>query len=362
MIDLASGEPPKTEPVHLVQDADTGDRFLIYGTERGIRVELRYEGEALWMTQAQMAGLFGVTIPTINAHLKNVYAEGELNEVPTIRNFLIVQMEGARNVTREVKHYNLDAVISVGYRVSSKQGTLFRKWATEKLVQFATKGFVIDVERLKEPGSEDRFAELREIIRDIRSDEANVYRELRAICAMCQDYDSGSNTWRDFYQHTQAKFMWAVASPTPSEIIARRADANSPNMGLQTWPKDQIRKHDAEVAKNYLTAAEIKELNRLTTILLDIFEDQLDIGRLTIMADAEALLNQQLKSLGRPVLRTGGKISSVKAKKHAAEQYAIFDAERTHRRHEEADASIAELKSQQKSLGKPNRRSKRKPG
>ena len=325
---MASGEPPKTEPVHLVQDTDTGDRFLIYGTERGIRVELRYEGEALWMTQAQMAGLFGVTIPTINAHLKNVYAEGELNEVPTIRNFLIVQMEGARNVTREVKHYNLDAVISVGYRVSSKQGTLFRKWATEKLVQFATKGFVIDVERLKEPGSEDRFAELREIIRDIRSDEANVYRELRAICTMCQDYDSDSNTWRDFYQHTQAKFMWAVASHTPSEIIARRADANSPNMGLQTWPKDQIRKYDTEIAKNYLTAAEIKELNRLTTILLDIFEDQLDIGRLTMMADAEALLNQQLQFLGRPVLKTGGKVSSVKAKEHAGPSTMQFSMPR----------------------------------
>ena len=148
---MASGEPPKTEPVHLVQDADTGDRFLVYETERGIKAELRYEGEALWMTQAQMAGLFGVTIPTINVHLRNVYAEGELNEDPTIRNFLIVQIEGARNVTREIKHYNLDAVISVGYRVSSKQGTLFRKWATEKLVQFATTGFVIDIEHLKNP-------------------------------------------------------------------------------------------------------------------------------------------------------------------------------------------------------------------
>lgn len=357
---MASDNPPENEPVHLVQDAGTGERFLIYGTGRGVKVELRYEGEALWMTQAQMAELFGVATPTINEHLKNVYLEGELNETPTIRNFRIVRMEGARNVARDVKHYNLDAVISVGYRVGSKQGTLFRKWATEKLVQFATKGFVIDVERLKYPGSEDRFAELREIIRDIRSDEANVYRELRAICAMCQDYDGGSDTWRDFYQHTQAKFMWAVAAHTPSEIIAQRADANSLNMGLQTWPKDRIRKHDTEVAKNYLTAAEIKELNRLTTILLDIFEDQLDIGRLTMMADAEALLNRQLKSLGRPVLGTGGKISSVKARKHAAEQYAVFDAERKRRRHEDADAGIAELKSQQKSLGKSNRRSKKR--
>lgn len=248
---MASDKTAENEPVHLVQDAGTGERFLIYGTERGIKVELRYEGEQLWTTQAQIAELFGVTIPTINEHLKNVYAEGELNEDPTIRNFRIVRTEGARNVTREVKHYNLDAIISVGYRVGSRQGTLFRKWATEKLVQFATKGFVIDAERLKEPGSEDRFTELREIIRDIRSDEVNVYRELKAICAMCQDYDGGSDIWRDFYQHTQAKFVWAVASHTPSEIIAQRADANTPNMGLQTWPKDQIRKHDTEVAKNY---------------------------------------------------------------------------------------------------------------
>lgn len=303
---MASSETPETEPVHLVRDADTGDRFLVYGAEHGIRVELRYEGDTLWMTQAQMAELFGVDRSVITRHIKNIYEEGELNESATSAKFAQVRSEGARQVTREIQCYDINAIISVGYRVSSRQATMFRVWATEKLVQFATKGFVIDVERLKEPDSADRFTELREIIRDIRSDEANVYRELRSICAMCQDYDGASETWREFYQRTQAKLMWAVASHTPSEIIVRRADANSPDMGLQTWPKDRVRKQDVVTAKNYLMAPEIKELNRLTTILLDIFEDQLDLGRLAMMSDAETLLNQQLKSLGRSVLHTGG--------------------------------------------------------
>jgi hypothetical protein len=199
--------PLPIEPVHLIEDPDTGSRFLIYGTDRGVKVELRYENDTLWMTQAQMADLFGVTVPTINEHLKNIYAENELAEEATIRNFRIVRAEGVRQVAREVKHHNLDAIISVGYRVSSRQGTMFRKWATDKLVSFATKGFVIDVERLKEPAAQDKLAELREIIRDIRADEANVYRELRRICAMCQDYDGESAAWREFYQQTQAKLM-----------------------------------------------------------------------------------------------------------------------------------------------------------
>ena len=138
--------------------------------------------------------------------------------------------------------YSLDMVISVGYRVASKQATLFRKWATEKLVQFATKGFIIDATRLKNPENRDRIAELKEIIRDIRSDEANVYRELRAICAMCQDYDGTSPAWRDFYRNTQAKLIYAVCSNTPAEVLRLRADAGQPNMGLQSWPNENIRK------------------------------------------------------------------------------------------------------------------------
>jgi hypothetical protein len=339
------------EPVHLMED-DTGNRFLIYGTNKGVRVELRYEGETFWMTQAQMAELFGVDRTVITKHLANIYDEGELEAEATSAKIARVRKEGARDVTRQVEHYNLDAIISVGYRVSSKEGTLFRKWATDTLVQFATKGFVVDVARLKQPDAYDRVAELRDIIRDIRSDEANVYREIKRICALCQDYDPKSTAWVNFYAHTQAKLMWAVTSNTPSEVIMYRANAEHPNMGLRTWPQDEIRKADTEVAKNYLAEHEIRELNRVTTILLDIFEDQLEIGKLTTMVEAENLLNQQLKSLHRAVLTHGGVVKAEKAKAHAHEQYQLFDQQRRVARHTQADAALAELKANEKALPK----------
>jgi hypothetical protein len=340
------------EPVHLVQDEKTGDRFLIYSTDQGVKVEIRYEGDVLWMTQAQMADLFGRDVSVISRHVSNILAEGELPEEGNLQK---VQIAPAKPITL----YSLDMVISVGYRVSSTQGTMFRKWATETIVQFATKGFVVDVERLKDPESRDRFSELREIIRDIRSDEKNVYRELRSICAMCQDYDGDSDAWREFYQRTQAKLMWAVASKTPSEIIVSRANADAPNMGLQTWTHDNIRKQDVDVAKNYLVEAEIRELNRLTTILLDIFEDQLDIGRLTTMLDAGRLLDQQLKQLNRAVLRGGGSVKSAAAKQHAFKHYDVFNEKRRALRHAEADERIAELKRQQKTVAKTRTRKKK---
>ncbi|WP_296718812.1 RhuM family protein, partial [Erythrobacter sp.] len=193
------------EPVHLQENEDTGDRFLVYSDGTGIHVEVNYAGDQLWMTQAQIAALFGRDISTISRHINNILDEGEL-EASSLQK---VQIAGS---SKPVTLHNLDMVLSVGYRVSSKQATLFRKWATGKLVQFATKGFVIDAPRLKNPEYRDRIAELKEIIRDIRSDEANVYSELQSICAMCQDYDGGSQRWRDFYKKTQAKLIFAVCS------------------------------------------------------------------------------------------------------------------------------------------------------
>jgi hypothetical protein len=203
---------------------------------------------------------------------------------------------------------------------------------------------------LKRPENRDRVAELKEIIRDIRSDEANVYRELKAICRLCQDYEPNSDAWLAFYRNTQAKLIYAVCSNTPAEIIKHRADAREPNMGLQTWPNDNIRKPDVAISKNYIAQAEIKELNRLTTILLDIFEDQLDLGRLTLMAEAEALLNQQLKGLGRVVLRTGGRVAMTDAKASAEREYEKFKAKLAAQRYVEADAAISEIKGTVKSL------------
>jgi len=290
----------RDEPVHLVEDAGTGDRFLVYDTEKGLRLDIRYAGETLWMTQAQMGELFGRDQSVIFRHINNIIEEGELAEESNMQ-----KMHNARS-SRPVALYSLDMVISVGYRVSSAQATVFRRWATGVLVQFAKKGFVVDAPRLKQPDSVDRVAELREIIRDIRSDEANVYRELRRICALCQDYDGTTDAARAFYQRTQAKLVYAVTSHTPAEIVVSRADPTSPTMGLTIWQNDNIRETDVSVSKNYLTETEIRELNRLTTILLDIFDDQLDMGRLVVMSDAQMLLDQQLQQLGRVVLRDGG--------------------------------------------------------
>lgn len=345
----------ENEPVHLVEDAETGGRFLIYGTDKGLRLDIRYEGETFWMTQAQIAQLFGVDRSVITKHIANVYAEGELDAEATSAKIAQVRQEGSRKVERQIEHYNLDAVISVGYRVSSAQATVFRRWATGILVQFAKKGFVVDAPRLKQPENADRVAELREIIRDIRSDEANVYRELRRICAMCQDYDGSTEAAREFYQRTQAKLVYAVTSQTPAEIVATRANHKSENMGLQAWQKDNIRKTDVTVSKNYLAEAEIRELNRLTTILLDIFEDQLDMGRLVVMQDAQTLLNQQLHQLGRTVLRSGGSVKASDAKRIAETQYEKFDRQRKLERHQEADERIAALAKEAKKLPKSPR-------
>lgn len=333
------------EPVHLQEDAATGDRFLVYAESSGVQVEVSFIGQRLWMSQSQIADLFGRDRSTIAKHISNIIEDGELDENTSVQKL-------HKSQGRPTAYYSLDMVISVGYRVASKQATLFRKWATDKLVQFATKGFVIDAPRLKNPENRDRVAELKEIIRDIRSDETNVYRELRAICSMCQDYDGNSEIWQTFYRNTQAKLVHAVCSHTPAELIKGRADARSPNMGLTNWPNENIRKADVSVSKSYLGDSEIRELNRLTTILLDIFEDQLDIGRLKLMSEASELLDTQLKSLGRSVLRTGGRVSMTDAKQFAEREYEKFNAKRKQLRMEQADQVIAEIKKEQKLLPK----------
>lgn len=340
------------EPVHLVEDIETGDRFLVFANKDGLQLDIRYENDTLWMTQAQIVELFGRDQSVISRHINNVLEEGELSEEGNMQKMHMTSSN------RPVTIYSLDMVISVGYRVSSSKATLFRRWATSILVQFARKGFVVDSARLKDPKNTDRLAELREIIRDIRSDEANVYRELQRICAMCQDYDGRSETAREFYQRTQAKLIFAVTSCTPSELVFERADSSKENMGLRTWPNDNIRKQDVTVSKNYLGEQEIRELNRLTTILLDIFEDQLDLGRLVSMQDAQNLLDVQLKQLGRIVLKTGGSTRAQTAKTHAEKQYKIFDQQRKLERQQQADSAISELVGKTKKLPRSPRKRK----
>lgn len=330
-------------PIHLVEDEETGDRFLVYDTSGGMRLDIKFDGNSLWMTQAQIGELFGRDRTSVTKHIANIFDEGELDEASCVKKV-------HTSIGRPAVLYNLDMVISVGYRVSSAQATVFRRWATGVLVQYAKKGFVIDRPRLKRPDFADRIAELREIIRDLRSDEANVYRELKRICAMCQDYDGKTETAQKFFQQTQAKLIFAVLSHTPSEVVAARADHGAVNMGLQTWAGENIRKTDVTVAKNYLTETEIRELNRLTNILLDIFEDQLALGRLVTMQDAEVLLGKQLHELGRAILTHGGQVAAEAAKTKAHREYAAWSEQRKLERRAEADKTIAELAKEAKGL------------
>jgi len=336
-------------PIELVEDADSGDRFLIYESSGGPRLDIRFQGETLWMTQAQIAQLFGRDQSVISRHISNVLSDGELVEEGNMQKMHIA------NADRPVTLYSLDMIISVGYRVSSAQATVFRRWATGVLVRYARSGFVVDAPRLKAPENADRIAELREIIRDIRSDEANVYRELKSICAMCQDYDPASERAREFYQRTQAKLVFAVTSKTPAEIVFERSDHRADNMGLTNWPLENIRKSDVGTSKNYMSDGEIRELNRLTTILLDIFEDQLDLGRLVVIGDAERLLDQQLSNLGRALLRHGGSVSANDARRKAEAEYSRFAENRKMERHAEADRGISALARQARSLPKTRR-------
>lgn len=322
-VELARGD---AEPVQLVEDETTGDHLLIYATEHGTEVEFHYKGETLWMTQAQMSELFGRDVASISRHIRNILDDNELDESSNLQKVQIARS------TKPITIYSLDMVISVGYRVSSKQATMFRRWATDKLVQFATKGFVIDAPRLKGADNADRIKELREIIRDIRASEANVYREIRSICAMCSDYDGSSTSARTFYAAMQNKLLWATTSMTGPEIVKDRANSQDENMGLRTWPNQNIRKADTIVAHNYLGETEIRQKNRFTVMLLDFFEERLERQKLTTMAEAEAELDRFIRFNDRPLLRDKGSVSRSSANKHAEAQYKKFDNQRRAKR------------------------------
>ena len=332
-------------PVELIEDQVTGNRFLVYNSESGLRIDVRYEGDALWMTQAQIAQLFGREVSSVSRHISNILDEGELEESTSLQKL-------QKSVGRPLTLYSLDMVISVGYRVDSKPATQFRKWATQTLVEFATKGFVVDKIRLKEPENADRIRELREVVKDIRSDEANVYRELLRICAMCSDYEGGSSQAIEFFKKMQSKLIFAVVSNTPAEVIKGRADAQEPNMGLQTWPNENIRKADVTVSKNYLASGELRELNSLTTILLDVFDLQFEAGRLVQMLDAEKLLDRQINGLDRVVLQNAGSISKKTADIFAHKQYEQWKEQQKALRHRQADSIIKEIAKEVKDLPK----------
>ena len=245
--------------------------LLLYQAEDGkTQVEVRLLDETVWLTQAQMAELFSKDKRTISEHLQNIFKEEELSADSTIRKFRIVQKEGAREVSREVDHYNLDAVISVGYRVRSHRGTQFRIWATTKLKEYLVKGFVLDDERLKRLGGGNYFDELLARIRDIRSSEKVFWRKVLDIYATSVDYDPNVDDSREFFRIVQNKMHWAAHGHTAAEVIYQRADSTKKHMGLTSWSGKRVCKTDAEVAKNYLNADELGVLNRLVSMYTEI--------------------------------------------------------------------------------------------
>ncbi len=302
--------------------------LILYTTEDGsTSISLRAAEGTVWLTQLEISELFKTSVPNINLHIKSILEEGELSEA-TIKENLIVRREGSRNVQRTVKFYNLDMILAVGYRVKSHRGTQFRQWATTHLREYLIKGFVMDDARLKEPGGWDYFDELLERIRDIRASEKRFYQKVRDIYATAVDYDPKSEEAQLFFKKVQNKMLWAITGHTAAELIAGRADAKLPNMGLKSWKGSRVHQQDVTVAKNYLDHPEIDELNRIVSMYLDYAELQAMNRKATTMREWADKLNAFLKFNEREVLTHPGKVSHEVAEKLALEHYAKFDAKR----------------------------------
>lgn len=304
--------------------------FLLYTSPDGaVRVEVFFEDETVWLTQKRMAELFGVDVRTINDHLGNIYEIDELDTKRTIRKNRIVQREGEREVEREVNFYNLDAIISVGYRVNSQQATQFRIWATRTLGNYIIKGFAIDDERLKNGAhfGKDYFDELLEQIREIRASERRFYQKVTDIYATSIDYDNHSPVTQEFYATVQNKLHWAIHGHTAAELVAGNADAKKEHMGLKTWrnaPHGKVLKPDVAVGKNYLNEKQMSELNRVVTMYLDYAENQAERAVPMKMADWADKLDAFLQFNEYEILDNPGRVSAAAAKKIAESEYEKF--------------------------------------
>ena len=341
----------------VIED-ETGNRFVPYATRTGMQIDLRFDGEEPWFTQADLAGLYGVDLRTANHHVQEFLKNGELDETDqaTIRNFRIVRSEGGRTVSRDIRHYGLDVAFYVGYRVNSTEGKLFRRWATQMLVQLAKHGFVVDKRRLR--GAPDRIAKLREIIRELRGDESSMYAELRTILSMCKDYDPRQDTTRLFFAHFQNRLLYAITGHTSAELLFKLADASKPNMGLQSWDEDNEYplQADATNSKNYLGELQLEDLNRLVSMVLDFFEDQTKRGWLATMSEADKALEEILTVNKRKMLKGYGRACAEDAEKHVKLQYKAHNKAR---RVEWKANALADLAAKAKELPAPTRRRKK---
>ena len=292
-------------------------------------IEMRYEDENIWLTQKMMATLYDVGLPTINEHIKKIYADSELEEAATIRNFRIVQTEGSRQVTRDTKHYSLQMIIAVGFKVNSERAVQFRKWVNQIAKDYTIKGWVMDDERLKRGTylTEKYFDEQLERIREIRASERKFYQKITDLYATAIDYDKNAATTRRFYATVQNKMHYAVHGHTAAELIVERADHTKEHMGLTTWadaPDGKIKKSDVTVAKNYLSQDEMKQLNRMVTAYLD-FAENMTLRHIPLtMQDWEKRLNSFIEMFDYGILQDAGKVSAEIAKLHAETEFEKY--------------------------------------
>ncbi len=321
-------EPPLNPDDHGLEPAK--GQFLVYQAEDGkLKLDVRFEDESVWLTQQLMADLFQTTKQNISLHIQNIYEEGELVPEATVKKYLTVRSEGNRQVKRLLDYYNLDMIISVGYRIKSHIATRFRIWATEKLTEFIKKGFVLDDERLKNPDLPfDYFEELERRIQDIRTSERRFYQKITDIYATSIDYDPTLDISIEFFKTVQNKMHWAISGQTAAEIIHSRADADKPNMGLTNYRGAKVRKQDVTIAKNYLNEDELAALNNLVEQYL-IFAQGQAMRRVPMhMSDWIKKLDNFMTLNDRDILTHAGKISHEMAKQLAEDEYDKFHTTR----------------------------------
>lgn len=345
----------------------SASEIILYTSSTGkIKVDVRLEDETVWLTQVQMAELFGKGRTTITEHIQNVFSEGELDERVVCRDFRHTTQHGAiagKTQEKILRYYNLDVIISVGYRVKSPQGTQFRIWATQRLKEFIVKGFVLDDERLKRAGGDGYFEELLGRIRDIRSSEKVFWKKVLEIYATSIDYDSNAESSQLFFKTIQNKMHWAAHGHTAAEIIAQRADASKPHMGLTHWSGDTIKKTDATIAKNYLNAEEIDNLNRIVTAYLEFAELQARNRRPMHMHEWITKLDDFLKLSERDILTHAGKISHQAAILKAEAEFGYYRSQQSaqpSRVEQDFQTAIDKIKRLEAELPKKEKREKEK--
>jgi hypothetical protein len=340
------------------------NQLIFYSTPQGdVKVEVIFESETFWLSQKRMAELFGVEVHTINYHLKEIFANGELGENSVIRNLRITAADGKAYNTR---FYILDAILAVGYRVNSSEATQFRIWATKTLKEFITKGFVLDDERLKQGQhfGKDYFDELLERIREIRTSERRFYQKITDLYALSADYNEDALATQDFFASVQNKLHWAITGKTAAELIYTEADATKIYMGLKTWkhaPQGKIMRSDVSVAKSYLNEAHISELNRIVSAYLDLAENNAKRNQLMYMKDWSKFLSSFLQLSNYPILKEMGKVSMLEAKLKAEGEFEKYHVIQDREYESDFDRAVKKIVDKKNVSNKPgNDKSKRK--